>query len=76
MDAAKALKERLARIERLKKMKPRFDKLDKKKGVSVKQFALKYGYSDSHLCHQMAGRRGATEDYLVRLDADLKKEGV
>lgn len=75
-EAEKALRNRLRLIERMKtKWPPRFAKL-RKKGGSVMRFAVQYGYNDAHLCHQMKGRRGATQEYVSRVEADLKKERV
>ncbi len=74
-NAEKVLREKQAIIKELKAVRKRFDRL-RKKGLSVLRFSIKYGYSESHLCHQMAGRRGASREYLERLKADLAKEGV
>lgn len=76
MDAEDKLKKRLKLIGRLKKMKPRFAKLFRKNGTTVTDFSRTHGFNDSHLSHQMAGRRGATEEYVDRLDECLKAEGV
>lgn len=73
--AEQALRDKQDIIKELKGLRKRFDRL-RKKGMSVLRFAIKYGYSESHLCHQMAGRRGATRQYLERLKADLEKEGA
>lgn len=76
MDAEEKLKIRLEQIARLKKIKVRFDKLFKKTGSTYLFFCNKYGFDNSTLSHRLSGRRGASKEYVDKLDKCLKKEGV
>lgn len=76
MDTEDKLKKRLELLRRLKRMKTQFTKLSKENGITVSDFCRKYGFSNSYICHQMAGRRGATKKYVDRLDKCLTAEGV
>jgi len=66
------LQERLKRREAMLKWDQRILKMN----IGLKEFCDKYGFSDSHICHQKAGRRGATPEHFASVEKALKKEGV
>lgn len=59
----------------MREWKARFENL-RQSGLQLKQFCEKHGFDDSHLCHQMAGRRGATPEHFNAVEKALKGEGV
>jgi len=48
----------------------------RQRGTTLKQFCDKHGFDDSHICHQKAGRRGATPEHFNAVEKALRDEGV